>query len=317
MTYYQRNWHKYPSLPVHHRRQKLVREFLDLDVIPKEWDAVRPRPEGDANPTPLDIRTPTEAEVNTILRPWRPATVRNLAAYMWSHEEHDLMDGIWIRTFYGTSDSAWRDLCDELPEVDCLFFDTYRNLDAPSRFLSEPAFFPHVGLSPEEAWNRAIFLLPELASHGDWPNDYSRDIVRDRPVRGDQLMAEAQEELRLHGPPVVIPSDAVSWSRDLAKYESLRRLQLNYWSRTVVIADIEAFQTGKVCVLGIDVRGNVVRWMRAEPEEIHEKIDTYANEGLLVDSGWLEEVEGHLGVGDKYRPDGGELAALVYGLSSS
>ena len=76
----------------------------------------------------------------------------------------------------------------------------------------------------------------------------------------------------------------------------------------------EALETGEVCVLATDVRGIVVRWMRLVPEEIETELGTYANEAMLQESGWLEEVGGVTGVGEKYNPNGGELAAFVYGF---
>jgi len=75
----------------------------------------------------------------------------------------------------------------------------------------------------------------------------------------------------------------------------------------VVIIDDKALHTGRVCVLALDVGGNVVRWMRLWPEEIESELDTYTHEAMLQEAGWLEEVEGMTGTGEKYKPDGGKL----------
>lgn len=89
---------------------------------------------------------------------------------------------------------------------------------------------------------------------------------------------------------------------------------MEFMRRNVVIVDAEALEAGKVCVLAMDVKGNVVQWMRVTPEEIQNELDTYAHEAMLQEAGWLEEVEGMAGTGEKYRVGGGELAEVVYGF---
>ena len=73
-----RNWDKHPHISPPERRLKLIKDFLSLDVIPSEWDAVGPRADGRV----LDILTPTPDQIETILRPWRPQSARTLAAHI-------------------------------------------------------------------------------------------------------------------------------------------------------------------------------------------------------------------------------------------
>jgi len=304
-----RKWDQYPALAPLERRHQLIRDFLALDLIPSEWDAVRPV--GPGTPRALDIRTPTEAEIETILRPWRPASVRSLAAHIWATESgDDFVDSTWIRTFYDPNqDEVWNDLLSGAPDNDLFTNYSY----PPSQGLSEPSIFSSPGLTPEQAWNRALFFLPEFASRVA-VDLYDRDL--NNTANDDynvELRAEAQAEVRELGFPVTRHADEGCSGVD--SYTSLKSLQMNFTSRNVVIVDAEALETGKVCVLALDVKGNVVRWWRFEPEEILSELDTYAHEAMLLEAGWLEETEGVTRTGEKYKPDGGELAGLVYGFT--
>lgn len=304
LTCCQRNWEQYPNLPAPERRQQLVQDFLRLDVIPREWDAVRSPQDV---PVPLDIRVPTEDEIEAILRPWRPMSVRSVAAYIWASDGMDFADSVWIRTHYDAGqEDAWNSLLLESPGGD--LFNEWMTVP---QGLSEADMFASDGLTPEEAWLRALLYLPEFASkesiaaydrHPPGIDDVDEDL--------DELRAQARDELQNSGPPKPRrPEECYT-----GDYEATERLQYCFLQRSVVIVDAEAFETGKVCVLALDVRGNVVRWMRLVPEEIQSELDTYAHEGMFQDAGWLNEVEGVSGVGVKYHPDGGELAAFVYGF---
>jgi hypothetical protein len=60
----------------------LVRAFLALDDIPKDWDGTRRGVE-------VVQRVPTDDEVRTILQPWRPARWRDAAFQLWTDRCND------------------------------------------------------------------------------------------------------------------------------------------------------------------------------------------------------------------------------------
>ncbi|KAF2993343.1 hypothetical protein E8E14_001655 [Neopestalotiopsis sp. 37M] len=58
----QRHWDASSLLPANDQRRDLIRAFLELDAIPKEWDAT-----GRRSDSPV-ARVPTEEEINEILK---------------------------------------------------------------------------------------------------------------------------------------------------------------------------------------------------------------------------------------------------------
>ncbi|KAB8254984.1 hypothetical protein BDV32DRAFT_142450 [Aspergillus pseudonomiae] len=89
------------------QRIRLIRQFLDLDEIPQEW-----LPTHEGGPLP---RTPTEEEVNAILRPWRPADLRRRAWHIYTNVTEE---PIFLRAHYNPEDDEkmehWACL---LPEI--------------------------------------------------------------------------------------------------------------------------------------------------------------------------------------------------------
>ncbi|KAF7587602.1 hypothetical protein BBP40_007001 [Aspergillus hancockii] len=88
------------------QRVRLVRQFLDLDKISQEWF---PTQEGEPLP-----RTPTEEEINTILRPWRSADLRRRAWHMYTNVTDE---PIFLRTHYNPGDDEkmehWASISEE------------------------------------------------------------------------------------------------------------------------------------------------------------------------------------------------------------
>jgi len=258
--------------------------------------------------------------------------MRAFAADIWSRSFYDFVNSPWVRTYYGPEnrtqdesrslDRAWTNLLQEAP-------DSYHfpiQPGAPPQGVSEPSLFAFDDPdqtqlnAAEQAWNRALLYLPEFASSESAEN-YSRQLESaggDRRLDDEiaELRADAREEMEGGTVfPKVYPDEDMC--EDIDSFTSTKSLQMAYTSRTVVVADKRALVgDGKVCMLCLDLRGNVVRWMHVTPEEIESELDTYSHEAMLQEAGWLEEVEGSVGVGAKYNPDGGELAAVVYGFGA-
>ncbi|KAE8409380.1 hypothetical protein BDV37DRAFT_278332 [Aspergillus pseudonomiae] len=94
------------------QRIRLIRQFLDLDEIPQEW-----LPTHEGGPLP---RTPTEEEVNAILRPWRPADLRRRAWHIYTNVTEE---PIFLRAHYNPEDDEkmehWACVSEEFADQAC------------------------------------------------------------------------------------------------------------------------------------------------------------------------------------------------------
>ncbi|KAL2811881.1 hypothetical protein BJX63DRAFT_443865 [Aspergillus granulosus] len=128
-----RYWDYSSSESVDGQRKRLVREYMQLEEIPKEWDPTQFTEYSERQPE----RIPTAEEVATILRPWRSDDMRKRAWHLWAGE--NFYAPIMLRTYYenGSEDnyadsadwavlddaelfnygSDWKQILSVLPEI--------------------------------------------------------------------------------------------------------------------------------------------------------------------------------------------------------
>ncbi|KAK3311915.1 hypothetical protein B0H66DRAFT_614562 [Apodospora peruviana] len=269
--------------------------FSPWRPTPPQWDGVRhgvrrstatPR---EAALTSTPTRVPTPHEIATILQPWRPLSVRRMAAHILTRSDDTYADNFWIRTDYAIEkDPAWENLLDEKPDND-LFYVFSAGEPKQEEYLSEPRIAHY-----KRVIGRALSASEQ------------ERVDREK----EELRERAREEIAENGfPPILSPED----KPDLDAYEAVKTLQMGNITSSVVLVDSEALNTGKVLLLALDSKGMVVRWMRLEPYDI-EILVSHESESRLENSGYFEEVEGGSGVGPRYNPDGGEFAGDLYGL---
>ncbi|KAH7309834.1 hypothetical protein B0I35DRAFT_440702 [Stachybotrys elegans] len=280
-----------------HQRTRLLKEFLRLRLIPGHWEKAQ---QGSSLPLPFDNATMSQTERNSILLPWRTNSVRALAARILGDSDlsrvQRFSQPVWLLTTYGgDAISRFHQMMD-ISEIS----------DAHQFALQDPELLRFQAVSPQEAWERALLLIPEMASHSD-PIHHERDITGIAYDEGDataQFVFEARQQLReqIRG---ALPDEAV-----LTKsYDAIRALQSHACVRVVVVVDDDALQSEKVCILMLDVYGNVIRWFRILAEDY---MDVAAGDmrGSLSESEYFDESE-ESGSGEKYCLDG-EMGRILY-----
>ncbi|EED17582.1 conserved hypothetical protein [Talaromyces stipitatus ATCC 10500] len=105
----QRYWDFAATESFDQQRLRRIRQFIDLDEIPREWDPVNY-----GAPPPC---MPTAEEIDTVLRPWRSDELRQKA---WEILESGNVAPIFLRTHYDPDDEKmeeWQRVYDITPEV--------------------------------------------------------------------------------------------------------------------------------------------------------------------------------------------------------
>ncbi|KAF7531578.1 hypothetical protein G7054_g8741 [Neopestalotiopsis clavispora] len=244
----QRHWDASSLLPANDQRRDLIRAFLELDAIPKEWDAT-----GRRSDSPV-ARVPTEEEINEILVPWRPLRWREAALHLWrDRDDHE----IWLRTHYGEgSNEKFQEMRDIDEDYDPCFEEDERSwtvLDDADLFKGD--------------WSVALDLLPELAGP-----PANADAYSDRLWCGYEDIEVLRQELR-ESIAARLRFGAQGDEAEQLKVEDVEAgyvgmdMQVNVVFTYLFVADAEAFETDSLRLLFLDAQGVVVRESRIKVEE--------------------------------------------------
>ncbi|KAI3098440.1 hypothetical protein CBS147333_9075 [Penicillium roqueforti] len=248
------------------RRKRLVRQWLKLGAIGRQPYF---------NRTTRELATyapaqPTQAEIETILRPLRPDSLRRYADYTCD-------EGMWVRTCYDTDNE----------EVRAAFWDQYversQVISADSLVFDDKELFEDADIA------RVLELFPERVTNPSTPEN----------------LAFAERELRKFFEEWFDDEEKESTfekERELTAQGRGEEVARGYWSYQAdcvvahfFIEDAQA-QTGEGLLhVFVDDCGNLVRKKRAKRDEV----DNF-------DGAWLE---GHWKEGWASNPDGGELGA--------
>ncbi|KAI1454924.1 hypothetical protein F4805DRAFT_437964 [Annulohypoxylon moriforme] len=286
--YLLRHWNSSSSSSSADQRQDLIRAFMRLEIIPREWDTT-----GREYPPNNNMeRVPTADEVREILAPWRPLRWRQAALTIWKRRDDE---AIWLRTYYRDGDdqfTEWREIDEDYDPA----------FDEGSAFwtkLDDPDMF-NFG----ENWERFFDILPELAGpqqvysrvfgsgYGSNYLDSKRQKLRDAVARVEDKVEEVEDGL-------------IGTSLQVIAVETY-----------LLLADAKAFETRKLRVLFLDAWGNIVRHSRIEPEDIFELRSRWGAAKYRDGEYWLDKKErGEPGgvLGDKYRARG-EMGRSLYGV---
>ncbi|KAL4860437.1 hypothetical protein BDV12DRAFT_209422 [Aspergillus spectabilis] len=253
-----------PDETLDERRKRLVRQWLNLGASGREPYKNRTKSH---LPTYAPAQ-PTQAEIDIILRPLRPESIRRYADYTGGNE------GMWVRICYDI----------ENEEARAVFWDEYvensQVISADSLVFDDKEFFENANIErvlelfPERVTNLATtikvaFAEKQLRKHFDNLVDYGEERL------------EEEQQMIVQG-----------------KGEEVARRYFLYQANCVVthffMEDAQA-QTGDGGVLHVflDDCGNVVKKIR----ETSDEIDNF-------DGAWFE---GHWKEGWVSDPDCGEL----------
>ncbi len=286
----------------------MVRAFLAFDEILEDWDGTH---RGSSDLKAMQ-RVPTNDEVRSILRPWRPARWRDVAFKIWTERYDD--EAIWLRTHYGDGSDAkfaeWRD-------VDEDYDPQYDEKVVLWTVLDDTAVF-NFG----DEWWRVFDVLPELA--GPLQHEHTRGppYVHDDSVQAlrGELRRDVERRLSsLAGGEHERPEDAAVLEAEYGVHGEM--LQARAVSTFLLVADAGAWETDCLRLLYLDGKGNVVRHSAVEVSEAWETRNYWNYEKFCESNWWPHEhnlLTGKRGqpgseLGDKYRARG-ELGRLLYGL---
>ncbi|KAJ5660851.1 uncharacterized protein N7484_000223 [Penicillium longicatenatum] len=148
LTNPQRNWDYGCPQPASIQRMQLIAEFMSVPIIPRAWYH------------PQEIITPTEAQVNLILRPWRGPHIRQLAWCLWTEST------FWptlMRTHYDSSQPGDDVMMDEWAALGKMVDPD--SLTSPFYAINDASFFGIREVIPHEYpdWRRIFALFPEIA----------------------------------------------------------------------------------------------------------------------------------------------------------
>ncbi|RYP62166.1 hypothetical protein DL771_009839 [Monosporascus sp. 5C6A] len=279
-----RNWDPVSSLTPDEQRRTLIRAFLAMENVPTEWCLK-------ANNGNVS-RVPTESEVQFILAPWRPLSLRNVAAYIWQDRPEGL---IILRTYYGNDEEAaakfeeWLDREMGNGGSESEEDNWWRILDDRERFNF-----------PDDQWHRVLDVLPELVGYSGQPRLPNTEVLAKARSMADHL--------RSFHPNLIDENyyDSLSQENvldDLVLYEAQQR-----W---LAIANRDSFESeneNKVDsfrLLMLDGHGNIVKESDIWPEEIPMLVNS-PQRGQFQDSRWW--VDGV--IGPRYKHDGDIGSAL-------
>ncbi|GAB1191077.1 hypothetical protein APSETT444_000246 [Aspergillus pseudonomiae] len=259
------------------QRIRLIRQFLDLDEIPQEWF-----PTQEGGPLP---RTPTEEEVNAILRPWRPADLRRRAWHIYTNVTEE---PIFLRTHYNPEDDEkmehWACVSEEF--ADQAWWACLDNVQLYN-FGSD--------------WQRVYEILPEIAG----------------PSTGGSVSLETLSSIRSSFKKWLSEAKQIEpefWKKDPHRFIESKAAGLlrAVTSRYFLLADKEAFETdGRLRLVYLDNQRNIVRETRVDADEqtITDVIMAWFE---LTDPPELED-----GItGDRYRVTG-DLGRELYQLTEA
>lgn len=270
----QRHWDYSSSESVDDQRTRLVREYMQLEEIPKEWDTAQFTEYSERQPE----RIPTAEEVATILRPWRSEDMRKRAWHLWAGE--NFLAPVMLRTYYENGSAGDKKIAE--------YADTSDNYaeSADWAVLDDAELFNY-----GSDWKRILSVLPEIIG---FSINYQRaplqaKLDRDLPkLKG--AFTRAQREHPDWKQDVNLLLNGNGYARDLLCAVSMGWL----W-----IVDEEAFETDKLLVVYLDVKQDITVQGRmdvdqGDMDEILLKWYDRVPPGPIFDEGT---------VGDKYRLD--------------
>ncbi|GAP93033.2 hypothetical protein SAMD00023353_10200170 [Rosellinia necatrix] len=301
-----RHWDVSSALSATEQRRSLIRAFLDLDAIPRDWDATgRIRT---ATTAAAIARVPTRREVADILAPWRPLRWREAALRLWRDRDDE---EVWLRTHYGGgSDDSFAGFREVDEDSDPAFAEDCRAWTV----LDDRALF-------DGDWSAALDVLPELVGPTSGYEAHSQRHTGD-PERLEALRGGLRESvasaLRLEGQgnsAGQLEIDAVEAS------PAGLRLQASVVASFLFVADAEAFETAKLRLLFLDARGNIVRQSRVPSTDTWEMRDGWNARKFQDGNFWMDRdrSEWHVAndpgsvLGERYRLSG-DIGSRLYHL---
>lgn len=295
----QHNWNYNSTETPQAQRQRLIRHFVrDLEEIPIEWDSLRV---GDDDPRPL-VKIPTEQEIQTILAPWRPQSLRFAAAKIWMAHPEDRIP--WVRTYYDEDPDIRR-------EHDEQFAAWKAEINDEEHFASNPLdtleqALPWLVLEDESLlnvgrdWEAVLDTMPELI--GPIMPDSTNGIYRVEPPGSmeDQLIKKGQARLREEALQLASREERIALAE-----RSTNSLQFWNISTVVLIVDQDAFALKKLKVVFADARGYTIRYGFEDADEQWWSARTDGAAGGPIDGNavWNEDTY-QCGLGEAYRVDG-------------
>ena len=271
----QRHWDYSSSESVDDQRKRLVREYMQLEEIPKEWDLEAQFAEySERQPE----RIPTVEEVAIILRPWRSDDMRKKAWHLWAGE--NFLAPVMLRTYYKNGSAGDQKIAE--------YADTSDNYaeSADWAVLDDAELFSY-----GSDWKQLLSVLPEIIG---FSTVYQRaplqaKLDRDLPnLKG--AFTRAKREYPGWKQDVNLLLNGNGYARDLLCAVSMGWL----W-----IVDKEAFETDKLLVVYLDLKQNITVQGRmdvdqGDMDEILLKWYDRVPPGPIFDEGT---------VGDTYRLD--------------
>jgi hypothetical protein len=300
----QRYWDHSSSELIDEQRLRLVREYIHLDRIPKEWDptdfgeAWYEPDANDSDPEFAPRRIPTDLEIETILRPCRPQHLRKRAWKIWCDKGHGYP--VMLRTYYGNGGDGDRKFTEYTQVSDHYdgVADCYALNDADILNFSSD-------------WRRIFDILPEIAGCKDHEPEDDASGIKNRVEIGqsacysrrpDQEMldldyeglGEEIENSKAEYPDWKDNPDILLEPGDTAIRSLLRTVTLSW----IIIVDEKTFTTDELWVMYLDMHQNVTVEIRLELDQgyIDEILmrweDGYRPLGYAIENGT---------VGEKYR----------------
>ncbi|KAJ6088010.1 hypothetical protein N7467_006924 [Penicillium canescens] len=263
------------------QRLRLIRQFIDVDEIPREWDPVNY-----GAPPP---RMPTVEEIDLILRPWRSDELRKKA---WQMLESGALAPIFLRTHYDPKD-------DETMEEWISASEEFEN-QAWWACLNDATLF-NFGSD----WQRVYEIMPEVAgplNGARYKRSPASELVDMSRARFKTWLAKAKQ------------NEPERWREDPHAFIEVEGASL---LRTVaaayfLVADQTAFETGHLRLMYVDGKRNVIRETRicVDGQTITDVIMDWDQLGLAPEF-WEEGT-----IGDRYRVTG-DLGRELYQLSEA
>ncbi|KAJ5121602.1 uncharacterized protein N7515_009563 [Penicillium bovifimosum] len=243
------NWNHSSTETLDQQRKRLVAEFLDMDSFPyvwtEDWDT-------EALPESLaELREPTAEEVDTILRPYRSDLLRWHAMDIF----HGEFSPAFLRTYY-SADEGER--------------DKHAKLMAEWGFSAEDwcAVLDNEDLfNFGSEWRRVYEILPEIAGPLVYVVDKIDEIFH-IPRAPRQKNVDAFRSLLKTQLAEAKQTSPETWRehRHVFVDDYTTELQ-HYVTRTcLIIADEEAFRSGRLQVIYLDGFRNIVRELRLDAE---------------------------------------------------
>ncbi|KAL3444520.1 hypothetical protein BJX65DRAFT_283462 [Aspergillus insuetus] len=300
-----RNWNHTSPEQTSDQRSRLIHEYIHLDAIPKEWDPTdfgEAWYEPDANDTDAAFapsRIPTEAEIETILHPWRSHDLRKKAWEIWCDKGRGYP--VILRTYYGNRKEGDRKFREYMQVSDVL--DARADVYA----LNDAELF-NFGSSD---WRGVFEILPEIAGCKRYQSDYDASDINnifeiaplayhlrwpDREMLDIDFvdLAEEIENGKAEHPDWKDDPDVLLEAGDTTIRSLLRTVTLSW----IIIVDETTFKTDELLIVYFDMHQSVTVEGRLEldPGYIDEILMRWEDGGrplgIAMENGT---------VGEKYR----------------